>query len=238
MTKITWLEETASTNDEAKAIAQKNDKEAQGQGQGQGQWIAAETQTAGRGRGDRKWHSPKGNLYASWVGALNCPIGQKAQLSFSASLAVAQTTEHYLPNARLSLKWPNDVLIEGKKFCGILLEIAREWLIIGIGVNLAEAPKEALYPAAALGADISPKDFLQKLAENFDALKDTWQEEGFNSTRTLWLARAHGLGEEIKVRLPKQELTGKFKGINERGALELVREQKTIIVEAGDVFFD
>ena len=232
--KIIWRESTGSTNDDAKNIARALTQ----QGVRDEQWTGAEIQTAGRGRGDRKWESPKGNLYASWVGRLPRPMKEVAQASFVASLAVFETTKHFMPQADLTFKWPNDVLIEGKKFCGILLEIEGDWLIVGIGVNLRTAPKEALYPAAALGLDLPPQTFLEKLAEHFDRLKAQWQEEGFEPLRSLWLSHAQGLGEEIKVRLPTKEIEGKFVALNARGALELAAAQGKITIEAGDVFFN
>lgn len=237
MSEIIWLQSTTSTNDDAKTFADQAQQAAES-------WIGAAQQTAGRGRGTRTWQSPQGNLYASWVGTLDCPLAEASQLSFVASLAVADSVKHYMPEARISLKWPNDVLLEGKKFCGILLEaksLSNLWLIIGIGVNLMTAPaasKETIYPATALGLDISPKVFLEQLAASFDKLKNLWQTKGFSEIHRRWLAQAHGLGEEIKVRLPKTELIGTFEKLNARGALELMTPQGKQTIEAGDVFFE
>jgi BirA family biotin operon repressor/biotin-[acetyl-CoA-carboxylase] ligase len=172
---------------------------------------------------------------------VECSLNEASQLSFAASLAIADSVKHYMPEANLSFKWPNDVLLDGKKFCGILLEAEQHqalWLIVGIGINLMEAPKEALYPATALGLDIEPKTFLEHLANNFDRLKKLWHEEGFSKIHALWLSQAHGIGEEIKVRLPQRELHGTFQSLNARGALELATAQGKITIEAGDVFFE
>ena len=105
MTEIIWQAITQSTNDDAKKMAGRKDDV----------WIAAEQQTRGRGRRGRFWHSPIGNLYASWLGRVACAPHRAAQLSFVAAIAAERAICDFLPAAALSFKWPNDVLCEGKK---------------------------------------------------------------------------------------------------------------------------
>lgn len=233
VSEIVWFNETTSTNDDAKAFAATQEVATE-------RWMGAGSQTAGRGRQGRGWESPKGNLYASWVGAVECSLAQAAQLSFVAALAVSQAITHYQASADLRFKWPNDILLGGKKCCGILLEALQKqhlWIIVGIGVNLQHAPTKALYPATALGLNTSPQDFLAQLAKDFAHLKGLWQKEGFSKIQSLWLDRAHKIGDEILVRLPDQEIAGTFAGLNASGALSLATPQGTKIIEAGDVFF-
>lgn len=237
MSKIIWLEETSSTNDDAKELTNNNS--------GESFWVGATCQNSGRGRGDRVWESPKGNLYASWVGPMQCSLAEASQLSFVASLSVADAVASFLPKTDLTFKWPNDVLSDGKKFCGILLESKYVntspktlWLIIGIGVNLITPPKEAIFPATALGLNVKPKLFLENLATAFERLKKVWEEEGFKKIRSSWLDKAQGLGKNIKVRLPSAELSGVFNGLTPKGALVLKTDEGLEEIEAGDVFFN
>ena len=236
MTKIIWQDTTGSTNDDAKQLAQK--------GEFGPLWIGAAQQTKGRGRRGRSWQSPEGNLYASWLAQHEYPLDVAAQYSFVAALAVAEMARHYLPPERaaaLQFKWPNDVLLAGRKFCGILIESGRDhnrlWLVVGIGVNLVHFPEDAQFPATALGLDATPQEALAKLAETFEKTAKIWNGQ-FANIRDTWLSNAAGLGEHIDVRLAEQTLSGVFEGINQNGVLILaLADGSKRMIEAGDVFF-
>ena len=196
-----------------------------------GSIVMAETQTAGRGRYGRVWQSPRGNLYVSFVFESN-PMRDK-YLSFLTGLALAES----LPEFNVRLKWPNDVLLEGKKVAGILLETTGNKIIVGIGVNLVSNPdKNMLYPTANLGGRLSPIGLVKRLMIQYDALFDVFNKKGFKKIRARWLDLATGVGETISVHLPTEELIGTFKGISDDGALLLKIGKKVRSVTAGDVF--
>lgn len=193
--------------------------------------VMAETQTGGRGRYGRIWQSPKGNLYVSFVFESN-PMRDQ-YLSFLTGLALAES----LPEFAVCLKWPNDVLLEGKKVAGILLENCGDKIIVGIGVNLISNPvKNVLYPTANLGGRLSPIGLVKRLMIQYEALFEVFEKKGFKKIRARWLDLAVGIGETISVHLPSEEVIGIFKGISMEGAL-LIKQGKTVrSITAGDVF--
>ena len=193
--------------------------------------IMAEEQTAGRGRYGRVWQSPKGNLYASFVFPKNKEYDK--YLSFLTGLALAES----LPEFNVRLKWPNDVLLDGKKVAGILLESGDDKIIVGIGVNLISNPvKNVLYPTTNLGGRLSPMALVKRLIIQYTALQNVLEQKGFDKIRKRWLDLAEGLGEVISVHLPDQELLGVFKDISPEGALILKTEKGRRSIMAGDVF--
>lgn len=201
-------------------------------------WITARTQSAGRGRRGRVWDSGTDNLAAT----LLLKPGRKdfAQLSFAAALAVAGCATHFVPNAAVTVKWPNDVLADGAKLAGILLEACGEHLAIGIGINLASSPGGTEYPAtalAALGARPTPDQALEVLAGCFARWYDCWMQQGFEPLRAAWLGRAAGVGAPIRARLPDGERHGVFAGIDESGALLLNQQGRISAIAAGEVYF-
>jgi BirA family transcriptional regulator, biotin operon repressor / biotin---[acetyl-CoA-carboxylase] ligase len=192
-------------------------------------WITATRQTAGRGRRARPWASEPGNLYASLL--LTDVAAQHApQLSFVAALAVHDALGAVAPRlrARLKLKWPNDVLVDGLKVCGILIEAESGEgfaLVIGIGVNCASHPTATAFPASNLtgaGARVPPEDLFEAIARAMQARIAQWCcGAGFAGIRAEWLERAAGIGEMIRVRLPERELAGRFETLDETGRLML-----------------
>ncbi|MGH7087376.1 MAG: biotin--[acetyl-CoA-carboxylase] ligase, partial [Stellaceae bacterium] len=215
-------------------------------GAAEGTLVVADAQEAGRGRHDRSWVSPPGNLYLSLVLRPESPIREVAQLSFAAALAVAEAAEVVLPPGKpqLSLKWPNDVLLGGRKLAGILLESrARSdggvaWLVVGIGVNLASAPDVLPYPAAALaacGAPVHPQRFLPILAERLLVGYEAWRRDGFAPLREAWLGRAHAPGEPLRVRRGECWKLGRFAGLDAEGRLLLDGDAGVIAIAAADV---
>jgi BirA family biotin operon repressor/biotin-[acetyl-CoA-carboxylase] ligase len=228
----------ASTSDEAKSLA--------AAGAPEGTLVWALEQTKGRGRQGRQWASPPGNFYASLILRPKVPVAVAAQLSFAAALAVGEACFELAPEATIAFKWPNDVLLEERKVAGILLESQAKpdgglaWLVLGIGINLATYPVNAAYPATTLsatGADIAPEAMLAVLAPRLLRWYELWQGgRGFVMLREAWLERAQGLGREIRVRLPKDELHGIFAGLDQDGALLLETKTARRRVEAGEVF--
>lgn len=211
-------------------------------------WIVADRQMQGRGRRGRAWKSPAGNLAATLLLRPKSPLVACAQLSFVAALASADTIARYAPGADVQLKWPNDILADGRKIAGILLESASDggnradWLAIGIGINLATHPEETEFPAtslAALGSETpAVLQVLTRLARCWTRWYEIWLEQGFEPVRDGWLSRAAGLGARIRARLGSGETIGVFEGIDGSGAL-LLRESPARLrtISAGEVFF-
>ena len=225
--------ELDSTNEEARRLA-----EAGAVGP---LWIMALRQNAGRGRRGRAWISPEGNLAATLLLRPDAPQAVTGQLSFAAALAVADMAAHFAPDAAIAVKWPNDVLADGKKLAGILLEGGAGWLAIGIGVNLAGHPEGTEFPAtslAQLGIAVPSQDeALTVLAARFAHWYGLWMQGGFESLRMQWLARAKGVGAPIRARLPQETRTGVFEGIDATGALLLNEGGQVRAIAAGEVFF-
>jgi BirA family biotin operon repressor/biotin-[acetyl-CoA-carboxylase] ligase len=227
-----------STSDEAKALA--------AAGAGEGTLVWALQQSAGHGRQGREWVSPPGNLYASFILRPDVPAVIAAQLGFAAALAVADACGAVAPDAAIALKWPNDVMLAGRKTAGILLESQLKpdgrlaWVVLGIGINLATYPVNVDYPATALsvtGAEVTPAAMLAALAARLLGWYEQWRDgEGFAHLRTAWLARAQGLGQQIRVRQGKTELHGIFRGLDGDGALQLETASGLRRIEAGEVF--
>jgi BirA family biotin operon repressor/biotin-[acetyl-CoA-carboxylase] ligase len=235
--RIAAYGELDSTNSEARRLAEI--------GEPGPLWITAERQTAGRGRRGRVWDSAPGNLAATLLLRPEAPIAITGQLSFVAALAVAEMAAHFAPQAAITVKWPNDVLAEGRKLAGILLEAGPApigtWLAIGIGVNLASFPQGTEFPATSLAqlglAPPMPDDALSVLAARFAHWYALWMAEGFETVRAAWLARAGGLGLPIRARLPHQTREGVFEGIDSAGALLLNEQGLVSAIAAGEVFF-
>jgi BirA family biotin operon repressor/biotin-[acetyl-CoA-carboxylase] ligase len=229
--------ELDSTNEEARRLAEG--------GEAGPLWITAARQTAGRGRRGRVWDGGEGNLNASLLLRPDMPEAVIGQLSFVAALAVAQMATHFAPQASIQVKWPNDVLGNGKKLAGILLESGQDgsgrWLAVGIGVNLASFPQAAEFSATSLAqlslAPPSPDIALCVLAARFAYWYGVWMSEGFQTVRTAWLARAGGLGAVLRARLPHETRTGVFEGIDASGALLLNEQGHVRAIAAGEVFF-
>jgi BirA family biotin operon repressor/biotin-[acetyl-CoA-carboxylase] ligase len=228
--RLIRLDEIDSTNSEAQRLAQAGERGPI--------WIMADVQTAGRGRRGRTWEQGKGNLATTLL--LTDPPPDFAQLSFAAALAVADTASHFAPGARVTVKWPNDVLADGKKLAGILLESGSGWLAVGIGINLAHFPEGTEFPATALAEFVtppSPDAARSVLAARFAHWYDAWMTQGFEALRAAWLAQAGGLGAPIRARLPNVTRHGLFEGIDGSGAL-LLNEAGTVhAIAAGEVFF-
>jgi BirA family biotin operon repressor/biotin-[acetyl-CoA-carboxylase] ligase len=239
--RLVTLDTTPSTNDEVRQRVGEDD--------GRPLWVVAAEQTKGRGRHGRVWSSPRGNLYASLILPEPCAPADAPQLGFVAGLAlhdaVAAVTGLAAP--RLALKWPNDLIVDGAKVAGILLEghrigAARRFaVIVGIGVNVAAAPSDTPYRATHLACLAGEVD-LAKLFENLSAHMakrlGAWQRgSDFAVIRAAWLSRAAGLGAPVTVRLPGREARGIFQGMDSRGRLVLDGDRSREAIDAGDLFF-
>lgn len=228
-----------STNGEAKRLA--------AGGAAEGTLVWAGEQTSGRGRRGRAWDSPPGNLYVSLVLRPACAPAAAAQLGFAAALAIGEAARPRLPPAvDLRYKWPNDVLIDGRKMSGILLESEADaagrlaWLVVGIGVNLRSHPETAEWPATSLAAagagTIAPEWMLEAVAARMLHWYRCWQEDGFAPLRQAWLETVHGLGRPLVVRLAGAELAGRFADLDHDGALLLETAAGIRRVAAGEIF--
>jgi BirA family biotin operon repressor/biotin-[acetyl-CoA-carboxylase] ligase len=207
----------------------------------EGLWLRAERQTAGKGRQGRAWVSPAGNLYASTLVRLYPTDPQAATLALVAAVALEDAVRTFAPDAPLTLKWPNDLLIGGAKLSGILLERAEDAVIIGFGVNLAHHPEALDRPATSLAAHghaPDPQLFLETLAESMARWVNRWRGEGLGAIRDRWLARAHSPGTALTARLADgTSLDGLFEGLTGDGALILrLADGAHRVIHAGDVF--
>lgn len=245
--KLAASERTGSTNTDAIQSARTGERGPI--------WFVTAEQTAGRGRRQRAWISPRGNLAASVLEVVDVAPAVAATIGFAAGLAEEAALEKVSLEAalrlgpdrpRYTLKWPNDVLANGKKLVGIGLEAEavgdRLAIVVGIGTNVVAAPEGTPTPAvslAALGVQISAEEL-------FSALTDAWVEfcgiwdngRGFAEIRKLWLERAAGLGEPVAINTGTMILEGIFGTIDDTGCL-IVRtaEGRLVPIAAGEVFF-
>ena len=218
-------------------------KELADEGLHEGLVIQSLIQTKGRGRHGREWTSPMGNLYMSVLLRPGCESVDAGQLAFVAALAVARAVEDVLdPQYQLTLKWPNDVLIDGRKCSGLLLESdirdgELAWVALGMGINILSCPDGAVALQDVSGKGQIPiHPFRDTVLHHLADVYDLWTEMGFAPIRQEWLSKAHGLDKEIKVTIPGRENTGIFKTIDETGALILMTDKGETKIYAGDVF--
>ena len=194
-------------------------------------WVTAARQTAGRGRRGNVWTSEPGNLYASLLLSDAAPAAHLPELCFVVALAVRDAVSDVAPQlaAKLKLKWPNDLLLDGAKLAGILIEAESVGgltaVAAGIGVNCAHHPDNLAYPATSLaagGAAIAPDALLRALSHTMVSRLAQWgRGSGFAAIRAEWLKHAANIGGDIHVRLPDRELTGRFETLDRMGRLML-----------------
>ncbi len=236
--RVTGFDSVGSTNAEALAAAADGDAGRH--------WFAACEQTAGRGRRGRVWQSQKGNLAASLL--LVFPEGgDLSSLGFVAGVALVEALDVLSPGMPARLKWPNDVLVDGKKLSGILLE-ARPLpggaiaIAIGIGVNIVAAPEDLPYPSVSLneaGFVLSAETVFAALAESFAEIFTMWNNgAGLADVLELWRRHAAGIGGPISVTTPAGQVSGSFEALDDSGRL-LVRTDSGELakIAAGDVHF-
>ena len=203
--------------------------------------VWAKRQTQGRGRGGRVWQSPEGNVFFSMILRPQADWGDLNQLSLVTSVAVHAAIRAHVPSSRVvTIKWPNDVLIDGAKVSGTLIESHRlirgtdagrwsaEALVVGVGVNVAHYPTEGLlYPATSLrqaGSAVERDQVIRDLAQALINALELWRNRGFAPIRAAYLESAHRLGQRITVRTSldlNESVDGVFEGLSEDGALLL-----------------
>ncbi|MFL6741849.1 MAG: biotin--[acetyl-CoA-carboxylase] ligase [Sphingomicrobium sp.] len=225
--RIRIVERTGSTNADILADIQAVE----------GEWLVALAQDSGRGRQGRAWVSAPGNFHGSTLVALR-PCDPAAQtLSLAAGLALAEAIDAALPAQPLMLKWPNDLMLLGKKLAGILLERSAERIAVGFGVNLATAPRLKDRHAAALDGAIAPQAFAPLLAASFARLLDQWRTSESAALIGAWQERAHLPGTRLTLHAGAAEtISGRFAGLEPDGALRLRLDDGSIeVVRAGDI---
>jgi BirA family biotin operon repressor/biotin-[acetyl-CoA-carboxylase] ligase len=236
--RVETFDTLGSTNDEAMARLKAGDPG--------GLIIVARSQTGGRGRQGRVWASPPGNLYATLALADPGALAMAPQIGFVAGVALATALRRECDgDERLKLKWPNDLLFDGAKLAGLLLESAslpgdRIACVIGFGVNCLSHPTGLPYRAtniSAAGYRIDAAAVLAAVAVELERQLEIWDRgRGFAATRSSWLALAAGLGEPIEVATAHGRRRGLFKGIDPAGRLMLIDGGARVLVDAGDVF--
>jgi len=236
------LGDVASTNAECMERARAGDAG--------GLWITATRQTGGRGRRGRTWVSEPGNLYSSLLLIDPAPQQALASLPLAVTVAVYEAVASALPgDARqaLKIKWPNDLLINGHKTSGILIEAeqladGRRAVVIGCGINVAHRPDTGLYPSTCLadqGSASMPQELFARLVVSMDDVLNDWDEgRGLARVRSAWIERAEGIGKPVTVNLPDRQIHGLFGGIDKEGRLMLAMpDGVTQTIASGDVFF-
>lgn len=209
-------------------------------------WFWADRQSQGRGRLGRHWVSEIGNLHATLLIAMAVKPSVAGSLSIAVPLAVLNTFRTYLPpHSRLEIKWPNDVLLEGRKAAGILVEstLQADLMIfaVGCGLNLLNAPLATRYGATSLADQavlVRPRAALETLAAEMDQLLRIWNAgAGFAALKVSWLQHARGLGQPIRVISAGQAIEGYFEGLGENGGLLLRSRAGVREFHAGEVSF-
>ena len=227
-------------------------------------WLAARRQTAGHGRRGRPWETPDGNLAASCLTILPGDVSQPATLGFVAGLSLHDALTEVAPDvpicigldggrvrdrkaaSRFALKWPNDVVADGAKIAGILLEAdtmsdGRMALVTGIGVNVVAAPHDVPYPATALTAfasAVTAEALFLALSDAWTEHAARWRRDGFAAIRDRWLSVATGLGEPAAIKTDMGVERGRFETIDTEGRLVIRRDDgSAATIAAGDVHF-
>jgi BirA family biotin operon repressor/biotin-[acetyl-CoA-carboxylase] ligase len=244
--RVEAFDQVGSTNVEAMARARG--------GEPGPTWFVTTEQTAGRGRRHRPWIAPRGNLASSVLEVIDVAPAVAATLGFAAGLALDAALRQVSLEAALrsgaavnfALKWPNDVLADGKKISGILLEAegVRGGLavVVGMGTNVVAAPEGTPTPAislAAQGIQISAEELFSALSDAWVELFGIWDNgRGFQAIRALWLARAAGLGQSVAVTSGGSTIEGIFDTIDEQGCMIIQTPAgRRMPVSAGDVYF-
>ncbi len=240
---VLLLDQTDSTNADARRRADA--------GETGPLWIVARRQTEGRGRRGRQWESQDGNLFSTLLQLTRKSPAEAAQVTFVAALSIADLLDAYAPASLVTIKWPNDVMLAGRKASGVLVESGAHdggglWLAVGIGVNLAHAPEGTERPATALAhhlrGDMTAPPTVEaaaaKLAEAFVVWMDRWETLGFQPILDAWRARTAGLNGPAVARLGRETIEGVAEGVAPDGALKLrLADGSLRLISAGDVFF-
>jgi BirA family transcriptional regulator, biotin operon repressor / biotin---[acetyl-CoA-carboxylase] ligase len=218
-------------------------------------WFVTTEQTAGRGRRQRAWIAPRGNLASSVLEILDVTPATAATLGFAVGVAMVCALRQMSLEAAMrtgggqldfALKWPNDVLANGQKLCGILVEAeqvaAGLAVVVGIGTNIVGAPTGTPTPAIslnALGVVISAEDLFAALSDSWAEYRGIWHDgRGFPEIRKAWLGRAAGLGQSVAISSGNAIIEGTFDTIDEQGCMVVrTTEGRLVPITAGDVYF-
>lgn len=210
-----------------------------GQGTADGCWLRAGRQTGGKGRMGRAWESPDGNLYCSTIVRLQPTDPLPHTLALVAANAVhALVAPLCMGQARI--KWPNDILVDGAKLAGILLERAGDAIVVGIGINVSGHPVGLARPVtslAAQGADAETCALYERLAQIFGHWLSIWRAQGLDPIRTHWLLNAHPTGTPMLVAQPDGgKVEGAFETLDQQGMLILrLANGQSRVIHAGDI---
>lgn len=232
--RVLHFERIDSTNSEARRLAE--------QGERGPLWLVADRQDGGRGRLGRTWVSEPGNLYATFLFSISAGPEIAAQAGLVAAVAVQKAVSRLRPDLAVRIKWPNDLLIGGAKFCGILSEVvgtAPTRIALGCGINVAEAPTDTPYPATALGPRCTVESVFQELDSSLSNGLKIWDEgRGFEAIRGAWTAVALGIGGRVTASVAGETTTGIFAGIAPDGALLLKSDDGRLRpIHSGEVSF-
>ena len=236
------LDETESTNSEALKLAKSTDRPT---------FVIAKKQTNGRGRIDRRWSDPSGNFSGSILIKIDEDLQNLALRSFVAALSVFDAIDQKIGKKHeLLIKWPNDLLLNGKKICGILLETRNfgtvSVLVIGIGINLLSSPNLdkikniTIKPGSILGetgVKLDPLDFSELIAHHYALRENQLRSMGFSKIREIWMGRAANLGKKITARTPNFEYHGIFDSVDEKGQLIIINNGEKKKIAAAEIFF-
>ena len=225
--RLRVVERTGSTNADVLGDAQVVE----------GDWLIALEQEGGKGRHGRSWVSAAGNFFGSTLVVLRRGDPPAQTLSLAAGLALIEAVDTAVPAQALMLKWPNDLMLMGRKLAGILLERSGDRVAVGFGVNLTSAPQLTDRQAATLDGLIGPEAFAPLLAGSFARLLELWRTSESSALVRAWEERAHLPGTRLTVHAGADEtVTGRFAGLEQDGALRLMRDDGELeIIRAGDV---
>ncbi len=219
-------------------------KEQADRGVEEGYAAQALTQEAGRGRHGNDWDAPMGNLYLSFLLRPDCTPDEAGQLAFVIAVALSDAIDLYINKDHVkTLKWPNDILVDGKKISGILLESqmrvdgSLEYIVAGVGVNVLAPPEGRAGLQEISDSRVAINVFRDDFLAMFKVAYESWKQKGFAETRENWLKQAHGLDQPMTVRLPKITHEGFFKGIDQDGALLSEIDGQLRRFTAGEVHF-
>jgi len=233
--KILFFEEVDSTNNKAKQIALEENE---------GTVVISEMQTSGRGRRGREWYSPKGGIYVTFILKPNISPEKASQLTLVSSLALVETLNAINNNLNAKIKWPNDVLVSGKKISGILTELSSDmekinYIVVGVGINLNTEkeilPENGTSLKIEMKEEVSIKLFLKSFLEHYDLIYQEYLNGGIDQIIEKWKNNSDTLGKKVKIMGINETFEGLAKDIDENGALILETKEKEIKVYSGDV---
>lgn len=195
--------------------------------------VQALRQDHGKGRHGRSWHSPEGNLYLSFLLKPRFSKQCYGQMALVTGLSIVNALKPYVDT---TLKWPNDVLLNGKKICGILIEVIDHNLIIGVGLNIVHAP---ISEAGSLAEhDLCPDDIRNRILEEFSNLYNLYNRRGFDAIRQEWERRSFDVNTSMSVNVGDKKISGLYQGLDKSGYLLLQcdKSNELITITSGDVF--